>query len=110
MQSILEKACQTLASGETVTPASFKGTIGNQAVPDVGTMKDFCPPLNFSQFQDLNLYGGDQIDRSKPRLLKAGESLYLYRSICQQAASLIPTEIQGLGWTFWAQKKQTHLQ
>ncbi|KAH9646169.1 Myb family transcription factor APL [Citrus sinensis] len=62
MQSILEKACQTLASGETVTPASFKGTIGNQAVPDVGTMKDFCPPLNFSQFQDLNLYGGDQID------------------------------------------------
>lgn len=62
MQSILEKACQTLASGETVTPANFKGTIGNQAVPDVGTMKDFCPPLSFPPFQDLNLYGGDQID------------------------------------------------
>ncbi|KAL5811535.1 hypothetical protein ACOSQ4_028103 [Xanthoceras sorbifolium] len=61
MQSILEKACQTLA-GENNASGSYKG-IGNQGVSDVGPMKDFCPSLNFTQFQDLNIYGGDhQLD------------------------------------------------
>ncbi|KAJ4705755.1 myb family transcription factor APL-like [Melia azedarach] len=61
MQSILEKACQTLTSGDNMPPGNYKG-IGNQGVPDVGTMKEFCPPLNFPPFQDLNIYGGDQLD------------------------------------------------
>lgn len=57
MQSILEKACQTLA-GESMASGSYKGSIGSQGVPDVGTMKEFCPPLNFPPFQDLTIYGG----------------------------------------------------
>lgn len=64
MQSILEKACQTLA-GENMASGSYKGTIVNhQGVPhDMGTMKDFTSPLGFpTNFQDLNIYGDDQID------------------------------------------------
>ncbi|KAK5772281.1 Myb family transcription factor APL [Gossypium arboreum] len=59
MQSILEKACQTLA-GENMASGGYKG-MGNQGVPDIGAMKDFGP-LNFPPFQDLNIYGGDQLD------------------------------------------------
>ncbi|GMJ11623.1 WOODY, ALTERED PHLOEM DEVELOPMENT [Hibiscus trionum] len=59
MQSILEKACQTLA-GENMAAGGYKG-MGNQGVSDLGTMKDFSP-LNFPPFQDLNIYGGDQLD------------------------------------------------
>ncbi|EOY14310.1 Homeodomain-like superfamily protein isoform 2 [Theobroma cacao] len=59
MQSILEKACQTLA-GENMAAGGYKG-MGNQGVPDMGAMKDFGP-LNFPPFQDLNIYGGDQLD------------------------------------------------
>ncbi|TYI47127.1 hypothetical protein E1A91_D13G151600v1 [Gossypium mustelinum] len=59
MQSILEKACQTLA-GENMVSGGYKG-MGNQGVPDIGAMKDFGP-LNFPPFQDLNIYGGDQLD------------------------------------------------
>lgn len=59
IQSLLEKACQTL-SGENLASGSYKG-IGNQGVPDLGAMKDFSP-LNFPPFQDLNIYGGDQLD------------------------------------------------
>ena len=61
MQSILEKACQTLA-GENMASGSYKG-IGPQGLPaDMGAMKDFGSPLNFPSFQDLNIYGGDQLD------------------------------------------------
>lgn len=68
MQSILEKACQTLA-GENMAAAgggyNNKGMGNHQGVPDhhMGSaMKDFGS-LNFPQFQDLNIYGGtDQID------------------------------------------------
>ncbi|KAB1216855.1 Myb family transcription factor APL [Morella rubra] len=60
MQSILEKACQTLA-GESMASGSYKG-IGNQGLPDMGAMKDFGSPLNFPSFQDLNIFGGDQLD------------------------------------------------
>ena len=62
MQSILEKAYQTLA-GENMASAAatnMKG-IGPQGIPDMGVMKDYGSPLNFS-FQDLDIYGGDQID------------------------------------------------
>ena len=60
MQTILEKACQTLA-GENMASGSYKG-IGNQGVPDMGTMKDFSSSLNYPSFQDLNIYGGEQLD------------------------------------------------
>ncbi|KAE8706591.1 Myb family transcription factor APL [Hibiscus syriacus] len=59
MQSILEKASQTQA-GENMVAGGYKG-MRNQGVPDIGTMKDFSP-LNFPSFQDLNIYGGDQLD------------------------------------------------
>lgn len=60
MQTILEKACQTLA-GENMASGSYKG-IGNQGVPDMGAMKDFGSSLNFPSLQDLNIYGGEQLD------------------------------------------------
>ncbi|XP_072963064.1 myb family transcription factor IPN2-like isoform X2 [Typha angustifolia] len=60
MQSILEKACQTLAS-EGVGAGGYK-SLGNQGVIDMGTMKEIGSPMSFPSFQDLNLYGGDQID------------------------------------------------
>ncbi|KAK8545819.1 hypothetical protein V6N13_067082 [Hibiscus sabdariffa] len=59
MQSILEKACQTLA-GENMAAGGYKG-MGNHGVPDIGTMKDFGP-LSFPPFQDLNIYGSDHLD------------------------------------------------
>ncbi|XVF33805.1 hypothetical protein REPUB_Repub18cG0002600 [Reevesia pubescens] len=59
MQSILEKACHTLA-GENMASGGYKG-MGNQGVPGMGAIKDFGP-LNFPPFQDLNLYGDDQHD------------------------------------------------
>ncbi|XP_020223758.1 myb family transcription factor APL isoform X2 [Cajanus cajan] len=65
MQSILEKAYQTLA-GENMASAAtnLKGTmLPHQGIPDMGVMKEFGSPLSFSSFQDLdNIYGGDQID------------------------------------------------
>ncbi|XP_004293817.1 PREDICTED: myb family transcription factor APL-like isoform 2 [Fragaria vesca subsp. vesca] len=70
MQSILEKACQTLAGENNMTAAaagSYKGNIGNnQGVnhADMGNLKDFNSPLNFPSFQDLNIYGsGDHLDQ-----------------------------------------------
>lgn len=48
MQSILEKACQTLAS---------ENNMGNQQ----GGI-DMGSPLNYPSLQDLHIYGGDQLD------------------------------------------------
>ncbi|XP_074350436.1 myb family transcription factor IPN2-like isoform X2 [Apium graveolens] len=54
MQTILDKACQTLA-GENTTNSSFRG------VPEhVSGPKEYNHSLNFPSFQDLNLYGGDE--------------------------------------------------
>ncbi|XP_038975185.1 myb family transcription factor IPN2-like isoform X2 [Phoenix dactylifera] len=61
MQTILEKACQTLA-GEGMASVSYKGH-GNQGVIHVGAMKDMGSPMSFPSLQDLHLYGGDdQLD------------------------------------------------
>ncbi|XP_010537820.1 PREDICTED: myb family transcription factor APL-like isoform X2 [Tarenaya hassleriana] len=68
MQSILEKACQTLA-GENMAAAAaavagggggYKGNLGiSSAFPASGP-----PPLSFPPFQDLNIYGNtDQLDQ-----------------------------------------------
>ncbi|XP_024018819.1 myb family transcription factor APL isoform X2 [Morus notabilis] len=66
MQSILEKACQTLAGENSMASAAgnYKGSIVNHGVNphDMGTLKDFTAPLGFPSFQDLNIYGGDQLD------------------------------------------------
>ncbi|KAF1866553.1 hypothetical protein Lal_00017936 [Lupinus albus] len=63
MQSILEKAYQTLA-GENMASAAtnMKCMVPQQSIPDMGVMKEFGSPLNFSSFQDLDIFGGDQID------------------------------------------------
>ncbi|XP_059661916.1 myb family transcription factor IPN2 isoform X2 [Cornus florida] len=54
MQTILEKACQTLA-GENMASGSYKGNMGNQ----LGVLSEIGG-LNFPSLQDLNIYGGDQ--------------------------------------------------
>ncbi|XP_061346529.1 myb family transcription factor IPN2 isoform X2 [Gastrolobium bilobum] len=64
MQSILEKAYQTLA-GENMTSSAtnLKGIVPHQGIHEIGVMKEFGSPLNFSSFQDLDIYGGgDQLD------------------------------------------------
>lgn len=72
MQSILEKACQTLAGENMAASGGYKamGGIPNnnnnqQGISDMagaGGIKDFGSPLGFPSFQDLNLYGGDHLD------------------------------------------------
>lgn len=60
MQTILEKACQTLA-GENMASGSHKSISNNQAVNDI---KDFGSNYlnNISSLQDLNIYAGDHLD------------------------------------------------
>ncbi|WOG91655.1 hypothetical protein DCAR_0310905 [Daucus carota subsp. sativus] len=52
MQTILEKACQTLV-GENMANSGYK-------TDHVSGMKEYGHHLNFPSLQDLNLYGGDQ--------------------------------------------------
>nr|ACJ84223.1 unknown [Medicago truncatula] len=69
MQSILEKAYQTLA-GENMasTTNNLKGVVvGPHGMAEMGLLKEFGSPLSFSSFQDLDLFGGgggggDQLD------------------------------------------------
>ncbi|XP_028799706.1 myb family transcription factor APL-like [Neltuma alba] len=72
MQSILEKAYQTLAGENMAATNNLKGNISigaAQAMPEIGAggvRKDFSSTLNFP-FQELNIYGGgsvgsDQLD------------------------------------------------
>ncbi|XP_022147846.1 myb family transcription factor APL-like isoform X2 [Momordica charantia] len=60
MQSILEKACQTLA-GENSGAATYKPMPMSMPIPN--NNNDFGSPLGFPGcFQDLNLYGGEQVE------------------------------------------------
>lgn len=72
MQTILEKACQTLA-GENMASAAAgsynKGGTGSTSINGgnqaggVLDIKEFGPPLNFPSFQNLNIYGsGEQLE------------------------------------------------
>ncbi|XP_078161718.1 homeodomain-like superfamily protein isoform X1 [Carex rostrata] len=65
MQTILEKACQTLSAGDggMTLQGSYK-PIGNQGLLDIGgnAMKDMGPSLSFPSLQDLHLFGGTQLD------------------------------------------------
>lgn len=62
MQTILEKACQTLA-GENMASGSYKGGTVNGGYQGVAEIKEFVTPLNFPSLQDLNIYGlGEQLE------------------------------------------------
>ncbi|KAL5978772.1 hypothetical protein ACLOJK_029889 [Asimina triloba] len=58
MQTILEKACQTL-SGQNMAQGRYK-CVGSQDTMDMGILKDMGSPLNFLSLQDLNIYGGGE--------------------------------------------------
>ncbi|OIW11702.1 hypothetical protein TanjilG_12221 [Lupinus angustifolius] len=62
MQSILEKAYQTLAGENMSSSINMKSMVPHQSILDMGVMKEFGSPINFSSFQDLDIFGGDQID------------------------------------------------
>lgn len=58
MQSILERACQTLA-GDNNNMASARVSQG--FIDMQGAMKDAGSPMSFPLLQDLHIYGGDQV-------------------------------------------------
>ncbi|MQM21286.1 hypothetical protein Taro_054324 [Colocasia esculenta] len=79
MQTILEKACQTLAR-ENMAGGSYKAAGGSQGVVDVGFFKDMGSPVNYPSLQDLHLYGGEHLDMQQPSLeglAPAGNDLFL---------------------------------
>ncbi|KAG8657564.1 myb family transcription factor IPN2 isoform X2 [Manihot esculenta] len=101
MQNMLEKAYQTLAS-ENMASGIYKG-IGNQGVPDMGGgMKDFSP-LNFSLFQDLNIYGGDQLDLQHNMERQSSLDGYMQNNdnICLGKKRPSPYSGNGKGHLFW---------
>ncbi|KAH6768729.1 Homeodomain-like superfamily protein [Perilla frutescens var. frutescens] len=55
MQTILEKACQTVLARENIAAAS--GSYNKAVGPDISGMKEFGPAINFPSLQDLNIYG-----------------------------------------------------
>ncbi|XP_040376994.1 myb family transcription factor IPN2 isoform X2 [Oryza brachyantha] len=62
MQSILEKAYQTLAAGDVAAcPAAGYKSLGNQAMLDVCSM-------GFPSLQDLHMYGGGHIDLQQQQM------------------------------------------
>ncbi|KAK9152582.1 hypothetical protein Sjap_000062 [Stephania japonica] len=76
MQTILQKACQTLGSDQSAASSgSYKDIINSQQVLD---MKDFVgSPMTFPSFQDLHIYGSAdqlenmaQVDRSSSHHLE----------------------------------------
>lgn len=54
MQTILEKACQTLSS-ENMAADNYKSH-GSQGVVDIGS------PINFSCLQDFHIFGGEKLE------------------------------------------------
>ncbi|RWW75411.1 hypothetical protein BHE74_00016571 [Ensete ventricosum] len=60
MQSILERACQTLAA-ESLVSGGYKGQ-ASRGVPDMGAVKEMGSAVSFPSLQDLHLYGGDQLE------------------------------------------------
>lgn len=66
MQTILEKACQTLA-GENMAAAA-SGSYNKAMGPEISGMKDFGPTMSFPSLQDLNIYGTTTTDHHHPQL------------------------------------------
>lgn len=80
MQTILEKACQTLSAGDggmTVLQGNYK-PIGNQGILDIGgsAMKDMGPSLSFPSLQDLHLFGGAQLDLHHEQMERPLDAFY----------------------------------
>ncbi|OVA07011.1 SANT/Myb domain [Macleaya cordata] len=86
MQTILEKACQTLSGDQSscmASGSSYKGvssTSNQGGIADMGgTMKDFGSPMNFPSLQDLHIYGGDhnhhQLDHHIQQQMEKSSSL-----------------------------------
>ncbi|PKA62785.1 Myb family transcription factor APL [Apostasia shenzhenica] len=61
MQSILEKACQTLA-GENAAAASSGCYKPGLMMEVAGAMKDIGSPVTFPSLQDLHLFNNDHLD------------------------------------------------
>ncbi|KAJ0975934.1 hypothetical protein J5N97_017899 [Dioscorea zingiberensis] len=64
MQSILEKACQTLTGENNMAGGSSYKSLGHQGgVVDLCNLKDLGSPMSFPSLQDLHLFGsGDHLD------------------------------------------------
>lgn len=65
MQTILEKACQTVLAGENIAAASgsYNKAVATGPGPEISGMKEFGPTINFPSLQDLNIYGSsDQLE------------------------------------------------
>nr|CAB3449016.1 unnamed protein product [Digitaria exilis] len=77
MQSILEKAYQTIASGDvTACPAGYK-SLGNQTILDVCSLKDIGPAsMGFASLQDLHMYGGGHLDLQQQLMDRPMEAFF----------------------------------
>ncbi|KAL3614897.1 hypothetical protein CASFOL_040558 [Castilleja foliolosa] len=68
MQTILEKACQTLAGENMAAAAATSSNYNNKPMGlEFPAIKDLGPgpgPLNFPSLQDLNIYGGPHHNNS----------------------------------------------
>ncbi|EPS63612.1 hypothetical protein M569_11172, partial [Genlisea aurea] len=63
MQSILEKACQTLAGDNIPAAAAAAATGGGYNKSAIGEMASLNPTMNFQTLQDLNMYSSsNQLD------------------------------------------------
>lgn len=56
MQTILEKACQTL-TGKNGDCQNYINGVGNQGYANVGSMKDYSSSMNFPYLEELHIYG-----------------------------------------------------
>ncbi|XP_057948944.1 myb family transcription factor IPN2-like isoform X2 [Malania oleifera] len=92
MQTILEKACQTLTGeNNNINSNSYKagsssGIANAGVVPEMGSIKDYgSSPLNtFPCLQDLNIYGGGGSGSSG-----GGEPFDLHQNLDHQSAALL---------------------
>lgn len=70
MQSILEKAYNTLANENMATATTNFKTIGSQAIPEMGGV------MNFPPFQDLNICGNNGEEQNEG-FMTNNESLFV---------------------------------
>ncbi|CAL9114736.1 unnamed protein product [Musa textilis] len=99
MQSILERACQTLAA-ESMVSGGYKGQ-GSRGVPDMGAVKEMGSTVSFPSLQDLHLYGGDQLEMQHQMERPLDELFPTDDSIMSKKRSN-PYHSNGKGPLFWA--------
>ena len=94
MQTILEKACQTLTGKNGDCQNYNNNGVGNQGyMTNVGSMKDFSSSGNFPCLEDLNIYG-DQRPNSKSPMIWSNNDMQLLQEVGTAAASCMPTTTQ----------------